>query len=57
MGQRARLLVSEHPTSRTPVIDIELCDDARNPYTQGVAYLNGQKIQVMFDTGCGPFIA
>ncbi len=34
------------------MIDIELRDGAQATH-QGVAYLNGQKIRVLFDTGAG----
>jgi tetratricopeptide (TPR) repeat protein len=47
---RALAYWAENTGKPFTVIDIEWAT-ARNPNTQGVAYLNGQKIRVMFDTG------
>ena len=48
--ERALAYWAENTGKPFTVIDIESAT-ARNPNTQGVAYLNGQKIRVMFDTG------
>ena len=51
-GPRAGVLGKDYGKPFT-VIDLEWA--AAHPITQGVAYLNGQKIRVMFDTGAALF--